>query len=224
MTWKKLIKEFDQRFGPKSRNPVQIEQDYISPKTGIYEFLRERLMSDNVAQKFRDAHFEPNLWFMKRELRLEVKMRKDHPLWDQTIRYGKDCAEETVLTVARKKLPNGSWGCRLVRDGEPADLEKEVDLFSQCGCIGQLEQAFVWQYEKVRTIDLALKKLTPEELVTLREAFQSLLTLGYGYMELCISRPSISWYPDSNLIIDATRNRLLGNLERFKEESAKSIF
>lgn len=223
MTWKELIEEFDHKFGPASPNPVVINDDYIPIGSGIFEFLKDRLVTNDIARKFRDANFAANLSFRKRELRLTVQMTKEHPLWDQTIFYSKDQGAETVLTFVRKKLTNGSWGCRLMREGDPADLEKEADLFDQCWCIGELERAFVQNYEKVKTIDAALKKLTPVELLELKEAVFILLKPEYGRLDLSLSPLSNTWFPEKNLIIDETRNRLLGNLERFKAENAKSV-
>jgi hypothetical protein len=222
MTWKDLIEEFDQKFGPASPNPVEIRHDYIPIGSGIYEFLKERLCTKDVAQKFADAHFTAELRFWKRTLFLNVEMTKDHPLWDQTIAYSKNRSEESVLTVMRKKLQNGSWGCRLIREGDPADLEKEADLFDQCWCIGQLERAFVQNYEKVKTIDAALKKLTPEELLKLNDALSILLKPEYGRLDLSLSPLSNTWFPEKNLIIDETRKRLLDNLQKFEANQIHS--
>ena len=207
MTWRELISEFNQRFGPESANPVTLDGLYLPPRFGVGAFLSNRLLPEEEVQRFAVAHYSVGLDITKLDVALSVRLMKSHPLWDVTLGFGKDSNSETILRLKRKKLPSGKWGCILERpDG---GLDSEINLLSMY-CISALERKIEGDYQKVEVLDKAIKILTPDFFQKVMSARMVLDYRSGRNLELNCR------YGDGNIMCPETRQRLLSKLAAYE--------
>ena len=207
MKWKELISEFNQRFGPDSPTPATFDGMYLTHLIGVANFLQDRLLPEKEIKRFKDAHYSAGLEIYKQNVGLSISMLRSHPLWDETLGFGKYSTYEEILRLKRKKLPSGKWGCILERpDG---DLNSEINLLS-IYCISALERKIKGDYQKVEVLDKAIKILTPD-------FFQEVMTAESVLDDRSSRRLELNCqYGDGNIMCPETRQRLLSKLAAFE--------
>lgn len=207
MKWKELISEFNQRFGPDSPTPATFDGMYLTHIIDVANFLQDRLLPEKEIKRFEDAHYSARLEIRKQNVGLSISMLWSHPLWDETLGFGKYSTYEEILRLKRKKLPSGKWGGILERpDG---DLDSEINLLSMY-CISALEGKIEGDYQKVEVLDKAIKILTPDFFQEVMTAQSVLDYRSSRRLELNCQ------YGDGNIMCPETRQRLLSKLAAFE--------
>lgn len=219
MTWKELAAEFNQRFGPDSKNPVFLTWSGRLPDNcGIFEFFKEKLFTAEAEEALKKAHFSASLdvGYSRGPFEVDIitTMLQSHPLWDETIRHRADITRRsTVLTIARKKLPDNYWGVIIKEAGrDEIALEKSWP-------ISQIEYEMKRDYQSAVTIANAMQKLSPEEAVAFKDAVLHLFGLhNSACLDLNFCKP-LQYHKEpenrKNLFLEETRKRLSDKLALF---------
>ncbi|MBQ1735412.1 MAG: hypothetical protein II038_11180 [Lachnospiraceae bacterium] len=227
LTWKELAKAFNKKFGPTSKHPVILDRWGAIPEgTGIIEFLQENILTGEANEQLTQAHFKASLFLDRFKGPFLVKMfftmLHDHPLWDATLKHNKDSFRSDILTISRKKRQDGTWGIYLNEDNQSDEPIKVTEIFG----LRYLEKLIWRDYNDVKVISDAIKKIPEDDLVVLRAAMKRILgNPGDSRLDLYFANlPGDDSMNQRNLYLEENRKRFLRKLAAFEgkdfEESA----